>query len=153
MALKGDRYVVTTDISFFMDEVATRGGIASISTIGSGAALDQSQALVTYAANSSGKVPMGLLLGDMVDVDLTRYKLNQHREETQKGGKVTLMLRGWVRTNMLDASSLRVAGPAYLCSSGLITTSRVNVPANPVIGTCMANDDEDGYAKIWVNLP
>ena len=37
MALKSDRNEVQTDISFFMNEVATRGGVVSLSTGGSGA--------------------------------------------------------------------------------------------------------------------
>ncbi len=56
-----------------MNEVATRGGIASLSTGGSGAAMDQGAALVTYAATASGKVPMGILLNDMVDLDLPDF--------------------------------------------------------------------------------
>ena len=70
MALKSDRSVLDTDISFFMNEAATRGGIASVSTGGSGAAMDQGEALVTYAALPSGKVPVGLLLNDMVNIEL-----------------------------------------------------------------------------------
>ena len=62
MALKSDRSTLDIDISFFMNEAATRGGIVSISTGGSGAAMDQGEALVTYAALPSGKVPVGLLL-------------------------------------------------------------------------------------------
>jgi hypothetical protein len=62
MALKADRHELATDISFFMDEVASRGGIACISTGGSGAALDQAGAKVSYLADASGNVPVGLLL-------------------------------------------------------------------------------------------
>ena len=40
MALKSDRSTLQTDISFFMNEAATRGGVASISTGGSGVSLD-----------------------------------------------------------------------------------------------------------------
>jgi len=51
MALKTDRSTLQTDISFFMNEAATRGGVVSLSTGGSGAAMDQGAALVTYAAH------------------------------------------------------------------------------------------------------
>ena len=54
MALKTDRSTLQTDISFFMNEAATRGGIATISTAGSGASMDNGSALVTYAAAPSG---------------------------------------------------------------------------------------------------
>ena len=40
MALKTDRSTLQTDISFFMNEAATRGGVASLSTAGSGASMD-----------------------------------------------------------------------------------------------------------------
>ena len=91
MALKTDRSTLQTDISFFMNEAATRGGVVSLSTGGSGAAMDQGAALVTYAAQPSGKVAVGLLLGDMVNIDLTRQHLNQYKDEVQKGGKVALL--------------------------------------------------------------
>ena len=40
MALKGDRYLAITEVSYFMDQVAERGGIVVLKTAGSGAALD-----------------------------------------------------------------------------------------------------------------
>ena len=99
MALKTDRSTLQTDISFFMNEAATRGGVAVISTGGSGASMDNGTALVTYAAAPSGKVPVGLLLNDMVNIDLTRQHLNQHKDEVQKGGKSTLLNKGWAVTS------------------------------------------------------
>ena len=58
MALKADRHELATDISFFMDEVASRGGIACISTGGSGAALWEKAVIggdgtTLYTGNSS----------------------------------------------------------------------------------------------------
>ena len=79
MALKGDRYEFETTIDFFMNEVAERGGVVTLSTAGSGAALDQSAALVTYAAAQSGQVPIGILLNDMVNIDQTRQHINFHK--------------------------------------------------------------------------
>ena len=102
MALKGDRYEFETTIDFFMNEVAERGGVVTLSTAGSGAALDQSAALVTYAAAQSGQVPIGILLNDMVNIDQTRQHINFHKNEMQKGGKVTLLKKGTVVTNRID---------------------------------------------------
>ena len=52
MALKGDRVELETTVHYFMDEVATRGGVATLSTAASGAALDNSAHLVTYQATA-----------------------------------------------------------------------------------------------------
>ena len=106
MALKTDRSTLQTDISFFMNEAATRGGVAVISTGGSGASMDNGNAVVTYSASPSGKVPVGLLLNDMVNIDLTRQHLNQHKDEVQKGGR-SLSPEGFVVTNNLKELALR----------------------------------------------
>jgi hypothetical protein len=159
MALKQDRSTLQTDISFFMNEVATRGGVVSLSTAGSGASMDNGSALVTYAADASGKVPMGLLVNDMVNLDLTRQHLNQHKDEVQKGGKVTLLTKGWVVTNSLetDAADPNAGDLAYLGHSGNIASSEVNVDDSTVgglvVGRFLSDVDQNGYAKVYIDLP
>lgn len=151
MALKPDRYELQTDISFFMNEVAERGGVASMSTGGSGAAMDQSQALVSYSASASGKTPIGVLLNDMVNVDLTRYKLNKYKNEVQKGGKVTLLRKGYVVTNMIQGSP-SAGDPAYSAHSGNFAATDVT-GGGVKLGSFLSSKDQDGYAKVEVNLP
>ena len=82
MALKADRYEESTDISFFYNEgVATRGGVVVLDAAAlagaSGAALDQGENLVKYASAVATSVPVGILLNDVVNKDLTRTHLNQ----------------------------------------------------------------------------
>jgi hypothetical protein len=159
MALKSDRSVLDTDISFFMNEAATRGGIASVSTGGSGAAMDQGEALVTYAALPSGKVPVGLLLNDMVNIDLTRQHLNQHKDEVQKGGKVTLLRKGYVVTNSLEGTSPSAGDPAYVAHSGNLAVSDLSNDdtdddgSTRLVGRFLSGVDQDGYAKVYIDLP
>jgi hypothetical protein len=160
MALKSDRSTLQTDISFFMNEAATRGGVVVQSTGGSGASMDNGAALVTYAANASGKIPVGLLLNDMVNIDLTRQHLNQHKDEVQKGGKVTLLQKGFVVTNSLEGT-VSAGNPAYLGHSGNLAASNiVSDSADPngnghgrICGRFLSGADEDGYAKVYIDLP
>lgn len=161
MALKGDRQEITHDISFFdNDTTAERGGIVSLSTAGSGAALDQAAAVVTYAALPSGKVPVGMLLNDIVNVNQARYHINYQKNEMNTGGKAVLMTEGWAVTNMIAPGATPTAGKqAVLAQSGLITTaggvyaqSDDNTGLNRV-GRWMSVKDEDGYAKLYVKLP
>ena len=158
MALKTDRSTLQTDISFFMNEAATRGGVAVISTGGSGASMDNGTALVTYAALPSGKVPMGVLVNDMVNIDLTRQHLNQHKDEVQKGGKVTLLTKGWVVTSNLEGTDPNAGDVAYLAHSGNLASSNIGGDstisgARLVVGRFLSDVDEDGYAKVYVDLP
>lgn len=155
MALKGDRLELQHDISFFMNETATRGGVVVLSTGGSGAALDQSAALCTYASASSGKKPLGILMCDMVDIDLTRQHLNWHKNEVQKGNKVTLLTKGWVTTSNIEGS-VAAGADGYLSSSGNIKTTvdpTGGLVATPRLGRFLSSKDEDGYAKFEINLP
>ena len=156
MALKADRHELATDISFFMDEVASRGGIACISTGGSGAALDQAGAKVSYVADASGAVPAGLLLNDMVNLDLTRQHINWHKDEVQKGGKETLLTQGNVVTNMIYPGDTPTAGGlAYVAHSGYIAAANKDSTLGQasVVGRFISTIDEDGYVKVAVYLP
>lgn len=153
MGLKADRVHLDSMIDFFMNETATRGGVVVASTMGSGAAMDQSQQLATYAAAPSGKTPLGVLMCDVVNLDLTRQKLNVHAEEVQQGGKVTIWSKGTVVTNMIYPGVTPAAGNnAVLAHSGYLHTSDV-IGGNQVVGKFLSTKDEDGYAKVSVNLP
>jgi hypothetical protein len=153
MALKSDRIELLTDISFFMNTTAERGGIAGIAvagTAGSGVSMDDANAVVAYVAAVSGTRPIGVLLNDVVNLDLTRQHINWHKDEVQVGGKVTLLRIGQVTTDRLVGGITPTAGtPAYVGANGLIGTSSTN---SVQIGTFLSGKDADGYAKVSVNI-
>jgi len=153
MALKADRYEESTDISFFYNAgTATRGGVVLLNAANaSGAAMDQGANLVEYAAATTGTVPVGILLNDVVNKDLTRTHLNQYKDEVQKGGKVTVLTRGWIVTNNLDAVTIAPGEVAYAsATAGNLTNVST---AGQAVGRFMSAQDADGYAKVYVNLP
>jgi hypothetical protein len=158
MALKSDRIELLTDISFFMTSIPSgstyvdRGGVASVvtATSGVGVSMDDANAVVAYAAAVSGSRPIGVLLNDVVNYDLTRQHINWHKDEVQVGGKVVLLRNGQVTTNMLVAGTTPSAGAdAYVGASGLIGTSSTNAVK---IGQFLSSKDTDGYAKLSVNI-
>lgn len=148
MALKGDHEYFATEVGFFMNETGNRGCVVTISGGGSGAALDQALAVCTIPVNGSG-VPLGILLNDVVNLDLTRYHLNFHKAEVQQGNKVCILRQGWVVTNSISGTPA-VGNTAYFTGGGKVTPS--NTGSYPV-GRFMSSMDEDGYAKVVVNLP
>lgn len=155
MALKPDRDVQASDITFFCnDTTASRGGLACLSTVGSGIAMDQSNAVVTYKAVPSGGKPIGILLNDVVNLDLTRQRQNVHKDEVQTGSKVTLMTRGWVVTDQVYPGITVSAGDtAYVQHSGKLANTSLGAAATPAVGMFISSKDEDGYAKVFINLP
>lgn len=149
MALKSDRFELQTDISFFYNAgTATRGCVVVHDTAGSGAAMDQGVNLVKKATTG---VPVGVLLNDVVNKDLTRTHLNQHKDEVQKGGKVTVLRKGYVVTDAIDATQTVVAGSGAYASES--TAGNLAMVGTYQVGRFLSAEDEDGYAKVEVNLP
>lgn len=155
MALKGHRHEIVTTMRYFMNEIAEEGGIATLSTAGSGANMDQSANLATYAASPSGKVPLGIVMLPMVNKDLSRQILNPYKLEVQKGGKMLLLQQGFVTTNMIyPGQSPNGGDKAYVANSGYMTNVGPNLTnAGRYIGEFTTSKDEDGYAVVTVNLP
>ena len=156
MALKGDRNVLETDISFFLNETAEKGQVLFHNTAGSGAAMDQAGALVKYTASAADTaVPVGILLNDVVNLDLTRQHINWHKDEVQKGGMVSVLKKGWVVTNLIAGTPAAGLG-AFVDdgTAGYIATAAEVADGKYIqIGRFMSTKDEDGYAKVEVNLP
>ena len=155
MALKGDRYEAVTDNSFFMNETSERGyivvhGNGSTQSGGSGIAMDQAAALVALpgsAVTGTAAEPAGLLLNDVVNLDLTRQHLNHHQDEVQKGGKVLLLKQGWVVTDAI-ATTPAAGDVAYFDTDGKITTATTS----DKVGRFLSSKDADDYCKVWINI-
>ena len=155
MALKPDRIELQSDVSFFMNNATAstivRGGVVSLDTsaTGVGAAMDDANAVVAYATNPSGSYAVGVLLNDVVNIDLTRQHINYHKDEVQGGGKVALLRNGQVVTNNLDGSPTAGA-TAYLHSGGNLSSTQLS--GAPAVGQFLSGKDSDGYAKVSINI-
>jgi hypothetical protein len=152
MALKPDRIETQTDISFFMNNTQTRGGVVSIVSGGSGVAMDDGNAVVNYVASPSGAKPIGLLLNDVVNNDLTRQHINYHQDEVQVGSKVALLRVGQVTTNSIQTgvSNPSAGADAYLAANGNL--SAVQAAGAPKVGQWLSAQDSELYAKVSINI-
>lgn len=154
MALKPDRFEDFVITDYFMNEVAEAGVVVvfDLTTSGVGASLDDANAKVKLpdVANGSGERPAGVLVGDVVNKDLTQTHLNQYKREQQVGGKVGVAREATILTNMITSGQTPSPGlPAYFTTDGLFNTTSTN---STRIGTFLSAKDTDGYAKVRVNL-
>lgn len=155
MALKGNRNIIDTDISFTLSDVAAPGVGLVYSTAGSGIALGDSAGAVSLSASPSGSTFAGILLTNVVDIDETRYHRNFMKDEVTTGDKVTVLKMGWVITDKISGTPT-VGNKAYLTTNGNFTptvSSTGGIVATPYAGRFESGKDEDGYARISVNLP
>lgn len=161
MAIKPYRVVLDTDITHFMNSVAEAGGVLCVSsTTASGVATDQSELTVEYKADASGAKPVGLLLNDVVNKDLTQQRLAYEKDEVQVGSKVTVLRKGEVVTDRIyPGHSPSPGGYAYVGHSGYIAASDVatddgdSTGTTRIIGRFVTGKDQDGYCRVAVNLP
>ena len=154
MALKPDRNIKHDTIAFYCNEVAERGRIMVYDTSVSGlGGMDEANALVKMPTGGVG-APAGLLMNDVVDVDLSRYRLNEHQDEVQKNSKVRLAKVGSVKTNCIVAGVNPVAGSgAYFTVSGELTMTQPGNGAHSLVGRFDSSKDADGYARVEINIP
>lgn len=160
MALKPDReYNEVTDITNFWSTSQTsaeKGGIASISTAGSGAALGVNSTddpnVVLYAADPSGAIAKGVLIQTVAAaMSTTRDFPNYESDEIRPGDKCTLVKKGFVVTNMIPAAVTPTAGAAaYLAASGYISSTQAT--GAPQVGRFETTKDANGYARISIDI-
>ena len=149
MALRPDRNEVITDLSFFLNETAERGIIVTASTQGSGAAMDDSNAAVKVpSAPGVAGLPVGLLLNDVVNLDLTRQHINYAKDEVQQGSKVLVLRRGTVVTDQISGS-VTMGSAAYFDDTGKL---RSGASGSVQVGRWLSKKDADGFAKIEINI-
>lgn len=157
MALKADRQIDAVEIRYFLNEIADKGVVVTVSTGGSGVAMEDNANLLTVSAGSSGAKPVGILLNEFVNVDQTRTPINWHKDQSQVGSKASVLTKGWVVTDKITGTP-GAGDIAVLSSSGTVTNiapSDVltwNKVANPEIGRFRTAKDQNGYASVYVDL-
>ena len=150
MALKPDRIELLTDVSFFSDATATRGGVASVKTAGSGVSMDDSNAVAEYTAALANANPVGILLNDVVDLDLTRQHINWHKDEVQK------RRQSYFATAKVKLPQEHCTGAVPSAGSGAFVHNNGNIStsgsAGARVGTFLSQKDSDGFAKVAINI-
>lgn len=157
MALKGDRSIIETDITLTCESVAERGVVLvhKSGAAGSGVAIGAKAGQADLVANPSGYKVAGLLINDVVDVDITRYHTNFHKDERLVGERATLLKKGRVTTNKVSGSP-NPGDVAYLTTNGQLTptlSATGGLVATPKVGTFAGAKDENGFAAVDINLP
>ena len=148
MALKPDRIELPdgSRIKYFLNETAERGCIVIFDRSG-GEGMDDPDASVSVPAGATG-VPAGVLMNDVVNLDLTRQHINWHQDEVQIGNTVALLRRGFIRTNRVDSSTFAAGDPAHYTTSGVFTTGTTS----PQVGVFVGEKDSDGYVEVEVSI-
>jgi len=132
-----------TNIMGFCNEVTPKGRIL---VFDGNTHQDPYDGWVVPKTNIAETNPVGLLLNDVVNVDLTRSHINWHNDEVQVGSKVSVMSIGEACVPVIGEPN--VADPVYYTYEGQITAE----PHSEPIGRFLSRKDQDGYAKIKIDV-
>lgn len=157
MAIKPDRLINETDISLVCSDVHEKGAILVYGTAASGIGI-ATPGVASLVSNPSGYKVAGLSLANFVNIDQTRYHRNFHKDEQVIGEKAPLLRKGYVVTNMIVASpgTINPGANAYVSTDGKLTatvSATGGEVATPKVGTWATSKDENGYAKVYIELP
>lgn len=149
--LKPDRNFdrARSEISYYMGEVAEQGILVSYPT---GDVLppgldDKDQYAVIPADDTV--VPLGILLDNVVDKDLTDCAPNKSRREVQVNNKVEIVRAGWFVTDQLEDGIAPAPGDdMYFIAGGLFSTTA----GSAVVGKFESTVDANGFARVYVQL-
>lgn len=149
MALKGDREVLVTDISYkIATGIDAERGVVVVATGTAG----ECTVLSTLAGKVSTGLsrPVGLLLDDVENLDYTTRPQIWTRNVVPRGSEVSLLSKGRVRTNMIHYQAAPSGGRfAYLSVSGLVHTT---AGSGIKVGHFTSTKDADGYADLYVDI-
>lgn len=161
--LKPDRLYNPADIvtHYSMYETGTRGGIVCQATgfYPVGAGTDSSEQRCYYVnGNPSGFKPVGLLINDVVNKDLTQTHINYHKDEVQIGEKVVVAKKGEFVTNRIgpgQASGVALTLPAraYVGPSGYLYTAAGYATSGwTEVGRFTTYVNTEGFARFEANI-
>jgi hypothetical protein len=142
-SLKQDRDIMHADCSHFCDVFASRGTVAELYSFEPSIAGMQ-QAVVRPGFHSGQ--PVGVLLNDVVNMDLTRV-CRFRQGEVQVGNKVYLCQDGDLIVGAFD-KPVSIGERMFYDEKGHMTTIDTGRP----IGVAVSSSDDDGFAKIRIQL-
>lgn len=161
MALKPNRNPIIDSVRYFVSTTGDAGVIVFAQT-GQPAptqTMDSTYAVAQIVnGNPSGRVPVGLLLQSVVNIDLSKQAQTPEAEQVQVNSKAQLGILGTWSTNKLGAASQFGTGTVYPATvyagpSGLFFTSAGYAASGwPAVGKALGAVDTDGYVAIRVNL-
>lgn len=148
--LKPDRNLTQWVFNYKAGAEAEMGGLVSSSVPASGVGAN-GPATASYLANPSGAFVLGVLLDD-VEVLGNKSDRNHYRESVGVGDQVSIGSEGWIVTDRILPNTTPAAGSsAYLGVSGYFSSTQAT--GAPKVGRFETSKDEDGFAKISLNIP
>lgn len=146
MGLGPNRQIFHTNIDYSMAAAAERGGVVCASTTAG-------EVEYRVAPTGSTVYPIGVLMGDIEDMNYDRHPEYRQRNVDDIGAVVGLITAGEVESNLIVGTPSQ-GQPAYLHPSGWMGATRLTDGLNPApqVGRFLSAKNSLGYAKVRIDL-
>ncbi len=135
--LKPKRMIRKTSCEFFCKEACCKGTVVGIEP-------DTDYDIVAPLHLLKNR-PFGIIMNDVVDLDLTRQHINFYGDEVPHGGKVVVFRSGELLILMKQGYKVKRDTDIYVNpKTGLLTTKVTDYK----VGLSLSNQDSDGYVYI-----
>lgn len=141
------------DATCYILNAAQSGGVVVVHTGDGASGIGDSilnEVTVAVSGAVSGSSPAGILLSNVVSQDVTRFALNEQKNEVLSGTPCTLIKKGTVYTDQVFGTPTYGA-PAYLHAAGKVSATQMNSGA-PRVGTFGNTLDANGFVKLYLDI-
>jgi len=142
-ALKAERTLHHIDICHFAGAVTPCGVVVEATKMD-----DSGGRHRVVEPGIHNKHPVGVLLNDVVDIDLRYEHLNWYADQVAVGSKVQILKIGII-TSKVYGSSLAPGDPIYYTHNGCLTTEHISRTS---VGTALSAKDKDGFAQVQIKV-
>ena len=130
------------NLNYFCNQVAEKGTVMGFKKA-------TSQYAEACFWNESKGNPIGILLSDVVNVDLTKNHINHYKGEVQIGSKVQILTEGKIVWHLGKGLRLPFGQPIYVDP----TTNKLTWKClSKQVGKLSSPQDKDGWCLIEVNF-
>lgn len=143
-ALKADRWIKCEDLSFFYNgECISRGRVVCLDSNQD----DDGFPVVDIPNKCKKPYPVGIIMNDVVNLDMTRQHINWHKEEVPQGGKVCIAKYGYLTIKPVKGNP-QPGKDLYYDDIGYLTTEEVS----KCVGKVTSSLDADGFCRVDIHF-
>lgn len=150
MALAPSRQQFQTEEGFALNEVTERGKLCSILP---GTTAD-GEVSATVTPTGVGVNVVGVLLGDIEDLNFDRHPEYLNRDVSDVGSKVALLNKGVLETDQVSGTP-QAGQDAYLGTNGNASPTQLQDGLGnnaPRVGMFLSGTNANGFAKLRVDV-
>lgn len=138
--IKPNRYVEKSSIDYYAVNTLKMGDVVGINI---------DNMTVDRVHKTKDKIPYGISLHDVVDINKLSYKFSYIQNISSKGSRVRILTAGFIIQKFNKKLKMPIYQPIYVdLNKSILTWKKLG----PQVGITGSNQDTDGFIKLKLNF-